>query len=113
MPVASADAPKLAMLFPSSSAPIKRSPIANRLDTTPASRLPCLESRSMLARDAPVSAVSLAEKKAEKNRQAMTIENVSQSMTCRSLHLSELFLQKITNQRWLDIGSNHGSAYGF
>jgi len=35
----------------------------------------------MLAREAPVSAVSLAEKNAEKNRQAMTMENVSQSMT--------------------------------
>jgi hypothetical protein len=34
----------------------------------------------MLARDAPVSAVSLAEMKAEKKRQAMTMENVSQSM---------------------------------
>jgi hypothetical protein len=41
----------------------------------------------MLARDAPVSAVSLAEKKAETNRQAMTMENVSQSMAVRSLHL--------------------------
>jgi hypothetical protein len=33
----------------------------------------------MLARDAPVSAVSLAEKKAETSRQAMTIEMVIQS----------------------------------
>jgi hypothetical protein len=35
----------------------------------------------MLARDAPVSAVSLAEKNAETRRQPMTMENVSQSMT--------------------------------
>jgi hypothetical protein len=35
----------------------------------------------MPAREAPVSAVSLAEKNAETRRQAMTIENVSQSMT--------------------------------
>jgi hypothetical protein len=34
----------------------------------------------MLARDAPVSAVSLAEKKAEIKRQAVTMENASQSM---------------------------------
>jgi len=35
----------------------------------------------MLARDAPVSAVSLAEKNADTSRQAMTMENASQSMT--------------------------------
>src|SRR3981081_4076999 len=74
------------MLLPSSSAPIIRSRIANRLETTPASRWPCLDSRNMLAREAPVSAVSLAEKKAETRRQAMTMENVSQSMTKYSLH---------------------------
>src|SRR5216684_1785885 len=88
MPVASAEAPILAMLLPSSSAPIIRSRIANRLETTPASRLPCFDSRSMLARDAPVSAVSLAEKNAETSRQPMTMENVSQSMARYSLHLS-------------------------
>ena len=81
MPVASAEAPILAMLLPSSSAPIIRSRIANRLETTPASRLPCFDSRSMLAREAPVSAVSLAAKNAETSRQAMTMENVIQSMT--------------------------------
>ena len=81
MPVASAEAPILAMLLPSSSAPIIRSRIANRLETTPASRLPCFDSRNMLAREAPVSAVSLAEKNAEISRQPMTIENVSQSMS--------------------------------
>src|SRR3984957_2022516 len=88
MPVASAEAPILAMLLPSNSAPIIRSRIANRLETTPASRLPCFDSRSMLARDAAVNAVSLAEKNAETNRQAMTIENVNQSIRVRSLHLS-------------------------
>ncbi len=81
MPVANAEAPILAMLLPSSSAPISRSRIANRLETTPASRLPCFDSRSMLARDAPVSAVSLAAKNAETSRQAMTIENANQSMS--------------------------------
>ena len=80
MPVASADAPILAILLPSSSAPIMRSRIANRLETTPASLLPCFDSRSMLAREAPVSAVSLAEKKAETNRHTTTMENASQSM---------------------------------
>ena len=68
-PVAKAEAPILAMLLPSSSAPISRSRIEDRLETTPASRLPCFDSRSMLARDAPVSAVSLAEKNAETSRQ--------------------------------------------
>jgi hypothetical protein len=34
----------------------------------------------MLARDAAVSAVSLAEKNAETSSKAMTMENVSQSM---------------------------------
>src|ERR1700688_3442322 len=88
MPVASTEAPILAMLLPSKSAPIIRSRIANRLETTPASRLPCFDSRSMLAREAPVSAVSLAEKNAETSSKAMTMENVSQSMARYSLHLS-------------------------
>jgi hypothetical protein len=35
----------------------------------------------MLARDAPVSAVSLAAKNAEISSKAMTMENVSQSMS--------------------------------
>ncbi len=87
MPVASAEAPILAMLLPSSSAPISRSRIANRLETTSASRLPCFESRSMLAREAPVSAVSLAAKKADTSRQATTMESVNQSMMRRSFHL--------------------------
>src|SRR6187399_822011 len=85
MPVASAEAPMLAVLLPSSSAPIIRSRIANRLATTPASRLPCFDSRSMLAREAPVSAVSLAEKKAETRRQPTRITNVNQSMAGPSL----------------------------
>src|SRR5712671_6631627 len=87
MPVASAEAPILAMLLPSNSAPIIRSRIANRLETTPASRLPCFDSRSMLARDAPVSAVSLAAKNAETRRQPMTMESVTQSIIRCSLHL--------------------------
>ena len=52
-----------------------------RLDTTSASRLPCFDSRSMLAREAPVSAVSLAAKNAEAPSSATMIESVSQSMT--------------------------------
>src|ERR1700689_4572902 len=116
MPVASAEAPILAMLLPSSSAPIIRSRLANRLETTPASRLPCFDSRSMLARDAPVSAVSLMEKNAEISRQKMTMENVSQFMTRRSLHLNlarQLALEKIANQRRLDIGRDNGLADRF
>ena len=69
------------MLLPSSSAPISRSRIADRLETTPASRLPCFDSRSMLARDAPVSAVSLAAKNAETSSKTITMEKSSQSMT--------------------------------
>ena len=101
MPVASAEAPILAMLLPSSSAPIIRSRIANRLETTPASRLPCLESRNMLAREAPVSAVSLAEKKAETRRQAMTMEKVIQSNLGhpeQSSAFRQFGFQKIANQ---------------
>src|SRR5438105_12130362 len=109
MPVASAEAPILAMLLPSSSAPINRSRIANRLETTPASRLPCFDSRSMLAREAPVSAVSLAAKNADTRRQATTMENVNQSMTCLFFP-RQLFFQKIANQRRLDVGRNHGAA---
>src|ERR1700712_2948191 len=117
MPVARAEAPILAMLLPSSSAPIMRSRSANRPETTPASRLPCFDSRSMLARDAPVSAVSLAEKNADTSRQARTTENVSQSMTKYSLHpemelslLSQFGGEEITHQRRLDIVGNHRAA---
>src|SRR3954465_13486854 len=81
MPVASAEAPILAMLLPSSSAPISRSRLPTRSETTAASLLPCFDSRSMLAREAPVSAVSLAEKNAETKRQPTRITNVNQSMT--------------------------------
>src|SRR3954452_11444117 len=111
MPVASAEAPMLAMLLPSRSAPIMRSRIPNRLETTSASRLPCFDSRNMLARDAPVSAVSLAEKNAEKKRHPMTMENVSQSMTSTSFHFLQLGTEKIANQRRLDVGNNHSAAY--
>jgi hypothetical protein len=41
-------------------------------------RLPCFSSRSMLARDEPVSAVSLAAKNAETRRRTMTMMNDSQ-----------------------------------
>src|SRR3979490_2542344 len=97
MPVANADAPILAMFLPTSSAPIIRSRIANRLETTAASRLPCFDSRSMLAREAPVSAVSLAEKNAETRRQARRMENVSQSMACD--HFIQVF--KLYAPAWL------------
>src|SRR6202790_2428595 len=100
MPVANAEAPILAILLPSSSAPIIRSRIANRLETATASLLPCFDSRNMLAREAPVSAVSLAEKNAEIKRQPMTMDNVNQSMTVR-LHLSlvrQFARKEITNQ---------------
>ena len=75
----------LAMLLPSSSAPINRSRMASRLETTAASRLPCFVSRSMLAREAPVSAVSLAAKNAETSSKKMTMENASQSIRLQSL----------------------------
>src|SRR5205807_9122670 len=105
MPVASAEAPILAMLLPSSSAPISRSRIANRLETTPASRLPCFDSRNMLPREAPVSAVSLAANSAETRRQATTMENVNQSMTCLFFDLlyfpCQLLFQEIANRRRL------------
>src|SRR5215218_5072080 len=113
MPVANADAPILAMLLPSSSAPINRSRIANRLETTSASRLPCFDSRSMLARDAPISAVSLAAKNADTKRQTMTIENAIQSMMCNhficgwSMIFSENRLHfALTQARWVELRSN-------
>src|SRR5207244_13323731 len=84
-----AEAPILAMLLPSSSAPISRSRMPNRLETTSASLLPCFDSRSMLAREAPVSAVSLAAKNADVQSSATMMENVSQSMTWASLHLEQ------------------------
>src|SRR4051794_20195303 len=108
------------MLLPSSNAPIMRSRIVIRLWTTAASRLPCLASRSIEAREAPVSAVSLAEKNAETSRQPMTMENVSQSMAtitqvgviCTS-GAGKLARKKVTNQRRLDIGDDHRLTDGF
>src|SRR6478609_9282948 len=89
MPVASAEAPILAILLPSNNAPIMRSRIANSAETKPASLLPCLDSRNMLAREAPVSAVSLAEKNAETSRQATRMERSTQSMAFSLLQCLE------------------------
>src|ERR1700761_7006300 len=121
------------MLFPSSRAPIIRSRAAERLETIAASSLPCFESRSMLAREAPVSAVSLAAKNADTKRQNITMENVIQSMCV--CHLSgsspksqysdsevrsilrrttepsrQPGFEKIANHRRLDIRSDHGAT---
>src|SRR5215510_5568962 len=110
MPVASAEAPILAMVLPSSSAPIMRSRMLISLETTPASLLPCLDSRSMLAREAPVSAVSLAAKNAETKRQTSTIEKVNQpTELIRGLGL-QLGLQEVAHQLRLDIVGDHGTA---
>jgi hypothetical protein len=43
--------------------------------------LPCFDSRNMLAREAPVSAVSLAAKNAETPSSATMMEKVNQFMT--------------------------------
>ncbi len=51
-----------------------RSRTLSRYVTIPASRLPCFCSRSMLAREEPVSAVSLAEKNAETSRHPITTQ---------------------------------------
>src|ERR1700744_1036693 len=137
MPVASAEAPILAMLLPSSSAPISRWRISNRLETTSASRLPCLDSRSMLARDAPVSAVSLAAKNADAASSATMMERVSQFMSRCSVSYAKSMivlqtgsarrantgpscrsrlppvLQKIAHPRGLDIPGDHRTADRF
>jgi hypothetical protein len=78
-PVASDDAAILAALLPNSSAPIIRSRASSRRLTMRACRLPCFSSRSMVARDDAVSAVSLPEKNAESSRQTKTISSASQS----------------------------------
>src|ERR1700760_1601608 len=132
MPVASAEAPILAMLLPSSSAPISRLRMLNRPETTSASRLPCFDSRSMLAREAPVSAVSLSAKKPDAASSTMTTENVIQSMTPMSLCICtadvplpvlntadqsaaarEPDLQEIADLRRIDIFGDHGAADRF
>src|SRR3984893_18103617 len=101
------------MLLPSRSAPISRSRLAINSDTTPASRLPCFDSRSMLARDAPVSAVSLAAKKAEAPSSAAIMQNVSQSMA-RSLRFAlQLRLQEVANFRRIDVPCDDGATDGF
>src|SRR3974390_1483479 len=131
MPVASAEAPILAMLLPSSSAPISRSRISIRLETTAsASLLPCVDSRSMLAREAPVSAVSLAAKNPDAPSSATMMEKVNQFMTRSSLlylrkHISfttrqnagpvdalspELALQEIAHPGGLHILCDHRAA---
>ena len=67
--MASDEATMLTALLPSSSAPISRSRAASSRLTMPALRLPFFSSRSMLARDDAVSAVSLPAKK-ERRQQA-------------------------------------------
>src|SRR6516162_10431652 len=110
MPVASAEAPILAMLLPSKSAPIRRWRIPIRPYTTRASPLPCFDSRSMLAREAPISAVSLAAKKADAQSSATTMEIVSQSMTRSSVLASQPGLEEIPHGYGLDIPCDHRAA---
>src|SRR4029078_7539116 len=137
MLVASAEAPILAMLLPSSSAPIRRSRMSSSCETTSGSRLPCLESRNMLASEAPVRAVSLAAKKPDTSRQTMTMENPSQSMQHSGLLvltrfldanryplrlktlwffrasdlLRELLFQEIAHRRGLDVPGDDGAPH--
>ena len=66
-------------LLPSRSALISRSRASSSRLTMAARRSPCLASRSMVAREEAVSAVSLPAKAAESNRQSRTIAIASQS----------------------------------
>src|ERR1700759_3365791 len=100
------------MLLPSSSAPISRSRLAISSDTRVASRLPCFDSRNMLPRETPVSAVSLDAKNAEAPSSAAIMQNVSQSMA-RSLRFAlQLGLQKVPNPRRIDVLRDDGAADG-
>src|SRR5499427_4740114 len=102
----------LAMLLPSRRAPINRSRLAMSAETIAASRLPCFVSRNMLARDAPVSAVSLAAKNADAPSSAAIMQKVSQSMA-RSLRFAlQLYLQEVAHPRRIDIPGNHRAANG-
>src|SRR5690242_14834132 len=100
------------MLLPSRSAPISRSRLAMRCDTRSASRLPCFESRSMLPREAPVSTVSLAAKKAEAPSSAAIMQNVSQSMAWLLCLAVQLRLQEVPNPRRIDVLCDDGAADG-
>jgi hypothetical protein len=73
-----ADAAIFTALLPISSAPSIRSRAANSVLTMPALRSPCSSSRSMAARDDAVSAVSLAERKQDSNRQTNMAASISQ-----------------------------------
>src|SRR5579871_977170 len=95
----------LAMLLPSSSAPIMRSRTLSSQLTFAAWRLPCFSSRNILARDEPVSAVSLAAKNAEISSRTMTMRNESQ---CIVLASAQLALQEGVDGRRLDVRRDHG-----
>ena len=77
--VASDDARMLTALLPSSSAPISRSRAASSRLTMPALGLPSCASRSIVARDDAVSAVSLPAKKNDSSRQRRMAATASQS----------------------------------
>ena len=78
-PVASVEAAMLVKLLPNSSTPSSRSRIASKRLTMEASLLPCFSSRIMAAREDAVSAVSLAEKKADSTRHNRIAATVNQS----------------------------------
>src|SRR5437763_14268292 len=68
----------------------------------------------MLAREAPVSAVSLAAKNAEMRRQNTTLERPSQSMHLQPFShasdlLRELFLEEVTYRSGLDVVGDDGA----
>ena len=71
--VVKAETPMLTMLLPISMEPMKRSRMASSRLTTRARSSPLFSRVSMRAREAPVKAVSPAEKKAERTRQNTTI----------------------------------------
>src|SRR5215212_1219801 len=72
-----AETPMFTMLLPIRTAPMNRSRISSRRLTMDARGSPLFSRLSIRAREEPVNAVSLAEKKADRIRQAITIRAAS------------------------------------
>src|SRR5262249_19591230 len=102
----------LATLLPARIAPIIRSRVSTRRLTKRARAFPFFSSCNIRAREKPVSAVSLPEKKNDSTRQiTMTPREIQSSVNIAlSTLLGELFLNEGPHFGGLDIGRDEGAT---
>src|SRR5262245_22375240 len=102
----------LATLLPARIAPIIRSRVSTRRLTRRARAFPFFSSCSIRARENPVSAVSLAEKKNDtaKQKTMMAREIQSSVNIAWSTLLGELFLNEGSHLGGLDVGRDEGAT---